>query len=48
MRRYLIIMAVSACVLGNGLGNDLIISPASAENHGDHIATSDETFMEAV
>lgn len=44
MRRYLIIMAVSACILGNGL----IISPASAENHGDHIAISDETFMEAV
>lgn len=48
MRRYLIIMAVSACVLGNGLGNGLVSNPASAENHGDHIATSDETFMEAV
>ncbi len=44
MRRYLIIMAVSACVMGNGL----ISSPVSAESHGNNIATSDETFMEAV
>jgi TPR repeat protein len=30
------------------MGNGLISSPVSAESHGNNIATSDETFMEAV
>lgn len=40
MNKTLMISALSACLLSYGF--------AHADNHGDNIATSDETFMEAV